>query len=98
MIGESKRSNAFLPEKSFTNSVLATAFGFVVLTTVEFDAEVQLGAEEIEHVRLHRMLSAKLPATDATASQDTPKIRFRIGGLLAEFSREGNESEFFVMD
>jgi hypothetical protein len=69
-----------------------------VLTSIQFDAEVQLRAEEIEHVRLHGMLTSKLSTADTTASQDAPEIRFGIGGLLAEFSREGNESEFFVMD
>jgi hypothetical protein len=55
-----------------------------VLSAVHFDNELSLTTDKIGNVRSDRFLANKLEAAEATITDSKPKLRFGIGGDLAQ--------------
>jgi len=60
----------------------------VVLSTIQFDAELVLVAIKIEDVRTNRVLTTKFEATELTATQTVPPEFFCVSLLTTQLAHK----------
>jgi len=60
----------------------------VVLSTIQFDAELVLVAIKIEDVRTNRVLTTKFEATELTATQTVPQEFFCVSLLTTQLAHK----------
>ena len=61
-----------------------------MLSTVDFDNELDLGAKEIDDVGSQRMLASEAETFELSSAQVRPKSDLGIGRRQPQFAREGN--------
>lgn len=55
----------------------------IVLAAIQFDAQLQLLAVEVQNVRLYQMLPTKLAASQLAATQVAPEQMLGVGGVTS---------------
>ena len=72
-VPESQHSNTLLVQPRIAGRICLLMFWVAVLRAIKLDVELRLGAVEIEDVRPHRLLPAKLVVRKAMTAQPGPE-------------------------
>jgi hypothetical protein len=88
-IPETLRDNSPRQKIALLDLVSFLLFWKSMLTPVQFQRDLRLGAIEIEHVTSDGVFSAELVASKATVAQQTPEFALRLGHRLAKAASPG---------
>jgi hypothetical protein len=85
VVPESKHSITLRDQPLVTRCIVSFVVG--MLATVDFDYQLRFQTDEIDNVRPHRPLSAKLATVDLTESNAPPQQLFRIRQITSQRPR-----------